>query len=83
MRLDPIDGPGKLILKMDYKMMQKQFGKVLSPLKIICARKPSLMFIARKIDKASSKLSFELSFRLLVQTFASTTNGCRFCQDFR
>ena len=83
MRLDAIEKPKNLMLKMGYKMMQKQFGKVLTPLKIIYARKPSLMFIAQKIDKTSSKLSFEPSFRLLMQTFASMTNGCHFCHDFR
>jgi len=83
MRLTPIDKPKNLMLKMGYRMMQKQFGKVLTPLKIIYARKPSLMFIAQKIDKTTSKLSLEPSFRLLVQTFASMTNGCAFCHDFR
>jgi len=83
MRLDTIEKPNNLMLKMGYRMMQKQFGKVLTPLKIIYARKPSLMFIAQKIDKTSSKLSFDPSFRLLVQTFASMTNGCHFCHDFR
>ena len=83
MRLDPIEKPKNLMLKMGYKMMQKQFGKVLTPLKIIYARKPSLMFIAQKIDKVSGKLSFDPPFRLLVQTFASMKNGCAFCHDFR
>jgi alkylhydroperoxidase family enzyme len=83
MRLNPIDKPKNLMLKMGYMMMKKQFGKVLTPLKIIYARKPSLMFIAQKIDKTSSKLSLDPSFRLLVQTFASMTNGCHFCHDFR
>jgi len=83
MRLNPIEKPKNLMLKIGYMMMQKQFGKVLTPLKIIYARKPSLMFIAQKLDKTSSKLSLEPSFRLLVQTFASMTNGCHFCHDFR
>jgi len=83
MRLDAIEKPKNLMLKMGYKMMQKQFGKVLTPLKIIYARKPSLMMIAQKIDKTSSKLSLDPSFRLLIQTFASMTNGCHFCHDFR
>lgn len=83
MRLNPIEKPKNLMLKMGYMMMKKQFGKVLTPLKIIYARKPSLMFIAQKLDKTSSKLSLEPSFRLLVQTFASMTNGCHFCHDFR
>lgn len=83
MRLDTIEKPKNLMLKMGYRMMRKKFGKVLTPLKIIYARKPSLMFIAQKIDKTSSKLSLEPSFRLLVQTFASMTNGCQFCHDYR
>ena len=83
MRLEPIEKPKNLMLKMGYKIMKNRFGKVLTPLQIIYARKPSLMFIAQKIDKTSSKLSFDPSFRLLVQTFASMTNGCAFCQDFR
>ncbi len=83
MRLAMIEKPENLMLKMGYRMMQKQFGKVLTPLKVIYARKPSLMFIAQKIDKTSATLSFEPSFRLLMQTFASMTNGCHFCHDFR
>ena len=83
MRLNPIEKPKNWMLKIGYRMMQKQFGKVLTPLKIIYARKPSLMFVAQKIDKTSSKLSLEPTLRLLVQTFASMTNGCHFCHDFR
>ncbi|MCK5360042.1 MAG: carboxymuconolactone decarboxylase family protein, partial [Gammaproteobacteria bacterium] len=44
---------------------------------------PSLMFIAQKIDNASNKTSFDPEFRLLAQTFASMTNGCQFCHDYR
>ena len=65
MRLDAIEKPKNLMLKMGYKMMQKQFGKVLTPLKIIYARKPSLMMIAQKIDKTSSKLSLDKRLSLL------------------
>lgn len=83
MRLATIEKPKNLMLKMGFRMMQKKFGKVLTPLKIIYTRKPSFMFIAQKIDKTASKLSLEPSFRLLVQTFASMTNGCHFCHDYR
>jgi len=83
MRLEPIENPKNLMLKIGFRMMQKQFGKVLTPLKIIYARKPSLMFIAQKIDKTASKVSFAPAFRLLIQTFASMKNGCHFCYDFR
>lgn len=84
MRLEPIEKPKNLLLKMGYHMMEREFGKVLTPLKVIYARKPSLMFIAQKIDNtANKKISLEAPFRLLVQVFASMTNGCSFCNDFR
>ena len=84
MRLEPIEKPKNLMLKMGYHMMRREFGKVLTPLKIIYARKPSLMFVSQRIDKTANKnISFEAPFRLLVQVFASMTNGCSFCHDFR
>lgn len=84
MRLEPIENPKNLMLKMGYHMMEREFGKVLTPLKIIYARMPSLMFIAQRIDKtANKKISLEAPFRLLIQVFASMTNGCSFCRDFR
>ena len=84
MRLESIEKPKNLLLKMGYYMMEREFGKVLTPLKVIYARKPSLMFVAQKIDKtANKKISFEAPFRLLIQVFASMTNGCSFCNDFR
>ena len=84
MRLQPIENPGSLMLKMGYQMMKRQFGKVPTPLKIIYARSPCLMSVALRIDKtANKKLSFDTEFRLLVQTFGSMINGCSFCHDFR
>jgi len=84
MRLEPIEKPNNLMLWMGYRMMEREYGKVLTPLKIIYARKPSLMFIAQRIDKTANKnISFEAPFRLLIQVFASMTNGCSFCYDFR
>ena len=84
MRLEPIEKPKNLMLRMGYHMMKREFGKVLTPLKIIYARKPSLMFIAQRIDKMANKnISIEAPFRLLIQVFASMTNGCSFCHDFR
>ena len=84
MRLDPIETPKNLMLKMGYRMMKHKFGKVLTPLKIIYARNPALMSVALRIDKTSnSKLSLDTEFRLLIQVFASMTNGCNFCHDYR
>jgi len=84
MRLEPIENPGSLMLKMGYQMMKHQFGKVPTPLKIIYARSPCLMAVALRIDKTANKrLSFGAEFRLLIQVFGSMINGCSFCHDYR
>ncbi len=84
MRLEPIENPGNLMLKMGYLMMEHRFGKVPTPLKIIYARSPCLMAVALRIDKtATTKLSFDADFRLLIQIFGSMINGCSFCHDYR
>lgn len=84
MNLAPIEKPKGLMLKMAYRMVRGKFGKVLTPLKVIYARKPALMFVAQKIDGVTAKkLSFDQTFRLLVQTHTSNLNGCPFCKDFR
>lgn len=55
------------MLWLGYHLMERDYGKVLTPLKIIYARMPSLMFIAQRIDKtANKKISFEPPFRLLI-----------------
>lgn len=67
MRLEPIEKPKNLMLWLGYHLMERDYGKVLTPLKIIYARMPSLMFIAQRIDKtANKKISFEPPFRLLI-----------------
>ena len=84
MRLEPIDKPKNLKLKMEYHMIGREFGKVLTPFKVIYARKPELISISQRIEKmANRKLSMDASFRLLIQVFCSMANGCSYCHDFR
>jgi alkylhydroperoxidase family enzyme len=84
MNLEPIEKPKGMLLKMAYRMVRGKFGKVLTPLKVIYARKPALMFLAQKIDGImANKLTFDAAFRLLVQSHTSMLNGCPFCNDFR
>jgi alkylhydroperoxidase family enzyme len=82
MRLKPIENPSNLILKIAYWFSRRQFGKVMTPLKVIYARKSSLLRFAMKIgsfEERGTSLAPEL--RILIKLAAATENGCSFCQD--
>ena len=81
--LPPIERPRGLLMRIAYAASKRQYGVVLSVLKVIYARKPSLALVARKILSAQNKLTLELPLRALIQVQVSRLNGCRFCEDIR
>lgn len=82
MRLEPIEKPKSLFLKIAYWFSRRQFGVVLTPMKIIYARKPPLLSLAMKINKIEEKqTSLPADLRLFIKTATATLNGCAFCQD--
>jgi AhpD family alkylhydroperoxidase len=81
--LPPIERPRGLLMRIAYAASKRQYGVVLSALKVIYARKPSLALVARKILSAQNKLTLELPLRALIQVQVSRLNGCRFCEDIR
>jgi AhpD family alkylhydroperoxidase len=82
MRLEPIEKPKGLFLKIAYWFTGRQYGKVMSPLKVIYARKPELLRLAMKIAKFEEKQnSLSPELRLLIKVATATQNGCTFCQD--
>lgn len=83
MRLSQIEKPKSLLARYGYRKMRKQFGKVLTPLKVLYARRPALMPLAQHITWVCDRLTLPPALRLLIQAGASRWNGCRFCQDFR
>lgn len=82
MRLQPIENPKSLFIKIAYWFTKRQYGKVMSPLKVIYARKPELLSFAMKIAKFEEKQnSLPPELRLLIKVATATQNGCTFCQD--
>jgi AhpD family alkylhydroperoxidase len=82
MRLEPIENPKNLLVKLAFWWSKREFGKVIMPLKVIYARKPKLMLLANKIIQMQEKsISLEPALRLLIQTQVSALNGCAFCND--
>lgn len=82
MRLEPIDEPRGLLMRLAYKLSRRQLGGVMSPLKVIYARAPKLAWTSLVIGPTVEKgLSLDPELRLLITTQSSLLNGCGFCAD--
>lgn len=82
MRLQPIDSPPTLLMRVAYAMARRQFGKVPSPWKVLYGRAPKLAMSSYRIARTlESGLSLDPSLVQLVMTQASLANGCGFCAD--
>jgi alkylhydroperoxidase family enzyme len=80
--LSPIEEPQGLMMKLAYYFTRRQFGKVLTPLKVHSARLPSAfgLFYA-KIGKLDKKLLLPQETVLLIREQVARTNVCLFCMD--
>ena len=82
MRLAPIDEPRGLLMRFAYWLSRRQLGDVMSPLKVIYARAPSLAWTSVVYGAIEARgLSLPAELRLLITTQSSLLNGCRFCAD--
>jgi alkylhydroperoxidase family enzyme len=80
--LPPIERPKSLIMKLAYAMTRREFGKVLTPLKVHSARLPAAfgLFYA-KIAKLDKKLLLSPETILLIREQVARINVCLFCTD--
>ena len=82
MRLAPIDEPRGLLMRFAYWLSRRQLGDVMSPLKVIYARAPSLAWTSVVYGAIEARgLTLPPELRLLITTQSSLLNGCRFCAD--
>src|SRR5262245_22438282 len=82
MRLKPIDKPKGLMMRIAYWMTRRQFGKVMTPMKVVMARMPESLRLTYEITKFELKgIRLEPSLHFMVGTLASQINGCGFCVD--
>lgn len=82
MRLQPIESPKGLKLKMAYWFARRTFGKVITPMKVVSARVPSslrLSYEMAKLMEHGFSLPHDLQF--LLHTHISEVNQCYFCID--
>ena len=80
--LVPIESPASPMMKMAYAGTHRQFGKVLTPLKVFAARLPIAfgMFYG-KISKLDRKLELLPETAMLVRERVARMNVCLFCID--
>lgn len=80
--LAPIEHPASPMLKLVYAMSRRQFGKVMTPLKVFIARMPlAFGMFTGKIAKLDKKLELPAEMQMLVRERVAQLNVCLFCID--
>jgi alkylhydroperoxidase family enzyme len=80
--LPPIENPQNMMMKFVYAMSRRQYGKVMTPLKVFAARMPLAFGIfAGKISKLDKKLELPFETQILVRERVARLNVCLFCID--
>lgn len=82
MRLKPIEKPQGLMLRLAYFFSKRQYGKVMTPMRVILARMPGSAKASYEMTKFSQKgISLERGLHYMVAHLAAQINGCDFCID--
>jgi len=80
--LPPIEKPDSLMMKLVYAMTRRQFGKVLTPIKVVSARMPlAFGMFSAKIGKLDKKLTLPPETVMLIREQVAHINVCLFCID--
>src|SRR6516225_5947904 len=80
--LPPIERPQGLIMKLAYHFTRRQFGRVLTPLKVHSARLPvAFGLFYTKIGELDKKLVLPPETVLLIREQVARINVCLFCMD--
>lgn len=80
--LPAIEKPRGIAMKLAYHFTRRQFGKVLTPLKVHSARLPiAFGLFYQKVGKLDKKLLLPAETVLLIREQVSRLNVCLFCMD--
>jgi len=82
MRIQPIESPRNPLLRLMYWAMNRQFGKAITPAKVIFTRLPRAIAAQLGIYYGlAGKDGIPMALKLLLQSHVATMNGCSFCVD--
>jgi alkylhydroperoxidase family enzyme len=80
--LPPIEKPQNPMMKLIYALTRRQFGKVLTPLKVVNARLPlAFSLFSSKIARLDKKLQLPREAQFLIREQVARINVCLFCVD--
>lgn len=80
--LPPIERPKGLMMKLAYYFTRRQFGRVLTPLKVASARLPfAFGNFYSKVAILDKKLKLPAETAMLIREQVARTNVCLFCID--
>lgn len=80
-RIEPIENPGSIKLKLAYWFSKQKMGKVITPLKVVQARVPKTLSVSQKMMGAEDNLTLSDDLISYIKSYVSTLNGCSFCID--
>jgi AhpD family alkylhydroperoxidase len=82
MRLEPIEKPKGLMMRIAFWMTRRRLGKVITPMKVVNARMPGSLKVSYELQKFQMKgIRLEPELHFMVTTLAAQINGCDFCVD--
>jgi len=80
--LAPVEKPKGLGMKLAYYFTRRQFGKVLTPLKVHSARLPAAFgLFYSKVAQLDKKLGLPRELAFLIREQVARINVCSFCVD--
>lgn len=80
--LSPIERPPNFFMRIAYFFTKRQFGKVITPLKVHSARLPfAFARFYTNIASLDKKLVLDPETVMLIREFVARTNVCNFCID--
>ncbi|MDP3937615.1 MAG: carboxymuconolactone decarboxylase family protein [Deltaproteobacteria bacterium] len=82
MRLEPIEKPKGLMLRIAYWASKRRLGKVMSPMKVVYARIPGVLKVSYDLATFEEKgIKLDPALKLLVKSVTAQINECGFCMD--
>jgi AhpD family alkylhydroperoxidase len=82
MRIDPIENPRGVFMRLSYWLLRRQLGKTITPWKVIFARLPGTIPAQLGIYWGLERgVRLDHDLQLLLQAFVAAANGCTFCVD--
>jgi AhpD family alkylhydroperoxidase len=82
MRLELIENPRGLMMRVGFWFARRKFGKVITPMKVVTARVPKSARLSYEVAKMMEHgFSLDPELQFLLHVHISEVNECHFCID--